>query len=1003
MRGMKRAALISLLLFGVAGLTALAAQAPRRAPAGPQKPAPGPRTIDVTVREGTSLSVSISPDGSTIATDMQGSIWTMPAGGGAMTRITDVFNDARQPMWSRDGRTIVFFAYRDGGYDIWSVNKDGSNQKKLTWGAFDDREPIWSNDGTRIAFSSDRGGALGSDYNIWILDTRNGELRQITKGDSEDFMPSWSPDDSEIAYASSRDNYDSIWSMNVRTGSERRVRSVKGARLDAPSWGRGGLLYHVTEGQRTRYEIEGKPATGDENVFAFRASWASPSEYLYVSDGKIRRRSVSGLPMQTIDFTATMPVVTASSQYSRRARDFTSTTPRKALGIVRPVISPDGTQIAFAALGDIYVMPTTGGTPTNLTKDAALDTDPAWSPDGAQLVYSSDRESMHLQLWVRDMKSGVARKVTNLTTQPQGASFSPDGRRVVFFNVDGMWRVAEMSILDLDSGKVMKIHDSLPQPGTPTWSPDGRRIALAGIAPMTVRFREGTNQVQTMSATGGDVKWYAPIPLLSIDSRGGGGPVWSPDGTKMAAIYEGVLSVWPVSASGEPQGPPRRVTSESAHSPSWQGDSRHILYQSLDQLRIVDIESGDTRTVPFKMTWTPAVPKSRVVVHAGRLLDMRSPTMRSNVDVVITGNRITSVVPHAEGNHAKTEVVDASNLTVMPGLTEFHSHLQKDYGAAQGRAWLAFGVTTVRSPGNTPYEAVEDREANEAGVRPGPRVYGTGYLMEWNRVYYKMGIAISNVSQFEMELERAKVLHHDLIKSYVRLPDLQQKRMVEFAHANGIPVATHEIFPAAMVGVDNTEHTAATSRRGYSPKQATLQTAYEDVVELFGKSERIFCTMISGAGARALFEKDPALKTDPRFTLYPQWIQRQVAAQPAAANPGGGGDPRGGPGKMVLDIMKAGGLVVAGTDTPNAINIHGELMAYTMAGMPAFDALKTATVNPAKALNVETGTIEPGKLADLIAIDGDPLKDISSTYKVKKVIANGRVYDTAALAGQKQP
>ena len=341
---------------------------------------------------------------------------------------------------------------------------------------------------------------------------------------------------------------------------------------------------------------------------------------------------------------------------------------------------------------------------------------------------------------------------------------------------------------------------------------------------MTVRFREGTNQVQTISAAGGDVKWYAPIPLLSIDSRGGSGPVWSPDGMKMAAIYEGVLSVWPVAPGGEPLGPPRRITSESAHSPSWQGDSRHILYQSLDQLRIVDIESGDTRTVPFNMTWTPAIPKTRVVVHAGKLLDMKSPAMRSNVDVIVTGNRITSVVPHAAANHLKAEVVDASNLTVMPGLTEFHSHLQKDYGAAQGRAWLAFGITTVRSPGNTPYEAVEDREANEAGVRPGPRVYGTGYLMEWNRVYYKMGIAISNVSQFEMELQRAKVLEHDLIKSYVRLPDLQQKRMVEFAHSIGVPVATHEIYPAAMVGVDNTEHTGATSRRGYSPKQATLQT-----------------------------------------------------------------------------------------------------------------------------------------------------------------------------------
>ena len=984
-------------------VSGLAAQQGSQAPATVRRPAPAaqPTTIDVTVREGTSMSVAISPDGQTLAADMQGSIWTVPVSGGPMKRITDVFNDARQPMWSPDGRTIVFFAYRDGGYDIWAINPDGSNQHKLTWGTYDDREPIYSHDGTRLAFSSDRGNPLGSDYNIWTLDLRSGELKQITKNPSEDFMPSWSPDDDEIAYATSRDSYESLWATNLKSMGERRVRSVKGARLDAPSFGpKGELLYHVTAGQETRYEIDGKAVTGSENVFAFRASWASPTEYVYVSDGKIRRRSTAGLPMQSVEFTATMAVT--HPEYTHRVRDFTSTTPRKTLGVVRPVISPDGSQIAFAAIGDIYVMPVTGGAAVNLTKDSALDTDPSWSPDGSSLVYSSDKDSPFLQLWVRDMKSGQGRKVTNITTQPQGASFSPDGKKIVFFNVDGMWRVAEMSILDRASGQITKIHDSLPQPGTPTWSPDGKRIALAGIAPMSVRFREGTNLVQTISAAGGDEKWYAPIPMLSIDSRGGGGPVWSPDGTKMAAIYEGVLSVWPVAVSGEPQGPPRRVTSESAHAPSWQGDSRHILYQSLDQLHIVDIETGETKTVPFTMTWTPAIPKTRVVVHAGKLLDMKSPEMRSNVDVIITGNRITSVVPHAAGNHLKAEVVDASGLTVMPGLTEFHSHLQKDYGAAQGRAWLSFGITTVRSPGNTPYEAVEDREANEAGVRPGPRVYATGYLMEWNRVYYKMGIAISNVSQFEMELQRAKVLEHDLIKSYVRLPDLQQKRMVEFAHSIGVPVATHEIYPAALVGVDNTEHVGATSRRGYSPKQATLSTAYEDVVQLFGKSQRILCPMISGGGARELFEKDATLKNDPRFTLYPQWIQRQVAAQPQNAFAGGGGDPRGPSGKMVLDVMRAGALIVAGTDTPNAINLHGELMAYTMAGMSTFDALKAATVNPAKALGYNGGTIEPGKLADLIAIDGDPLANIGNTVKVKKVIANGRAFDVAELVKRGQ-
>jgi len=108
-------------------------------------------------------------------------------------------------------------------------------------------------------------------------------------------------------------------------------------------------------------------------------------------------------------------------------------------------------------------------------------------------------------------------------------------------------------------------------------------------------------------------------------------------------------------------------------------------------------------------------------------------------------------------------------------------------------------------------------------------------------------------------------------------------------------------------------------------------------------------------------------------------------------------DPSGGSGKMVLDIMRAGGLVVAGTDTPNAINMHGELMSYTMAGMTNFEALKAATVNPAKALALDTGTIEAGKLADLVMVDGDPLVNIANTHNVRRVIANGRLYELNQL------
>jgi hypothetical protein len=226
--------------------------------------------------------------------------------------------------------------------------------------------------------------------------------------------------------------------------------------------------------------------------------------------------------------------------------------------------------------------------------------------------------------------------------------------------------------------------------------------------------------------------------------------------------------------------------------------------------------------------------------------------------------------------------------------------------------------------------------------------------------------------------------------------------MVEFAHAIGVPVATHEIYPAAFLGVDNTEHTGATSRRGYSPKIATLQRSYDDVVQLFGKSGRIFCPMISPAGTRKLLELEPDLPNDPRFTLYPQWMQEQLVSRQMSAF-AASVDPTGGSGKMVMDVMHAGGLVVAGTDTPNAINLHGEITAYTLAGMTNYEALKAATVNPAQALGLDAGTIEAGKLADLIMVDGDPLANIAAAHKVRRVIANGRLYDTNQLVNHAAP
>jgi imidazolonepropionase-like amidohydrolase len=101
-----------------------------------------------------------------------------------------------------------------------------------------------------------------------------------------------------------------------------------------------------------------------------------------------------------------------------------------------------------------------------------------------------------------------------------------------------------------------------------------------------------------------------------------------------------------------------------------------------------------------------------------------------------------------------------------------------------------------------------------------------------------------------------------------------------------------------------------------------------------------------------------------------------------------------------MRMMRAGMTILAGTDTPNAANLHGELRSFVGAGMTPFQALQTATVNPARVLGIDAGSIEVGKLADLVLVDGNPLADVGAAHRVRQVVANGRVYTMTELLKQ---
>jgi Tol biopolymer transport system component/imidazolonepropionase-like amidohydrolase len=983
----------------------------------------GAQATEISFNEGTNFGLSVSPDGLTLAMDLQGILWTVPAAGGTATPLTSGQQpEAREPSFSPDGAKIAFHGFHGGYFHIWTVNVDGSDLQQITSGSYDDREPSWNMDGETFVFSSDRDGT----YDIWEINLATGRETKLTNNPDDDAHPHKSPDGKRLLHTREiKNRYSEIvlveYDRNEK--SEHSLMKSDSTKYIRPAWNNDGTgfsyISHTSNDIKLHYVKDAYSLEAQFNsiildqgdIFPFRASWGLEGIY-FTADGQIKyrplltneRRGNITVEVGEITKVAFEATITANPpNYIRKPHDFDRTGSEQVMGVGSMDISTKRDQMVFTALGDMWLQ-SGDAMAENIASEAGHIIDPTWSRDGELLAFVAEKDGQ-MDIWIRNMTTGNDRQLTNDKNREYRLTWSRDGKSIAYLSTRGTsntWGRSDLKVIDVAFGNINTVDKTIFTPGRPAWSLDGKNIIMAVVKPATTRFREGMHALRQYNLESGRSKLLDMPGNIGLSTRDGSGPVMSPDGAKMAYISEGEVRVTYVSRSGEINGTVDNRCVDTAQMPRWSRDSDNIYYLSGKTLKSCNTLNGQTEDHKFNLTWARKIANDKTI-HVEKFFDGVSKEYRENVDVFISGNRISKIVPHGQDPVIGT-FVDYSRDTMIPGLMAGHSHQTELLGEKLGRNWLAYGITSVRDPGSNPYKSIERKETWASGKSLGPRLFHGGWLTGGARIYYGQSYNAINEKALRHELQRVKELDYDMIKSYVRLPDEFQQILIEEGHKLGIPLSSHEIAPAVQNGMDSVEHLAATSRRGYSPKSSSLSIGYQDVVNIISQSGlTITPTATLTTGYNIYAAEYPEYLSDIKYRTFLDEMQRDGLSRRLNSV---GTSPQSQRNPSVLKSIKTmhdmGANIAAGTDTPfmpYGIAEHFEIIQYVDAGLSPYDAIRASTINVAKNIGVDgdLGTLEVGKIADMVIIDGDPLNEITDIRNVEATIKDGHIYQIREL------